>query len=149
GPSIMELKKPLIAAIEGYAVAGADIRVCSRSAVFGVFCRQVGVPLIDGGTVRLPRIIGLGRSLDMTLTGRPVTAEEALHWGLVTKVVDDGEALNAASELAKQIIKHPYECMLADRRSMLNSLSATEKDAYAFELNSLPVLPDAIQAITT
>ncbi|RCN35713.1 enoyl-CoA hydratase/isomerase family protein [Ancylostoma caninum] len=152
GPSIMELKKPLIAAIEGYAAAGglelslmADIRVCSRSAVFGVFCRRVGVPLIDGGTVRLPRIIGLGRSLDMTITGRPITAEEALHWGLVTKVVDDGEALNAASELARQIIKHPYNCMLADRRSMLSSLNATEKDAYAFELNSLSVLPDAIQ----
>ncbi|KAL6728456.1 hypothetical protein Aduo_010228 [Ancylostoma duodenale] len=155
GPSIMELKKPLIAAIEGYAVAGglelslmADIRVCSRSAVFGVFCRRVGVPLIDGGTVRLPRIIGLGRSLNMTLTGRPITSEEALHWGLVTKVVNDGQALNAASELAKQIIKHPYNCMLADRRSMLNSMNATEKYAYAFELNSLSVLPDAIQGAT-
>ncbi|KIH48520.1 enoyl-CoA hydratase/isomerase family protein, partial [Ancylostoma duodenale] len=94
GPSIMELKKPLIAAIEGYAVAGglelslmADIRVCSRSAVFGVFCRRVGVPLIDGGT----DMIEEGLSLDMTLTGRPITSEEALHWGLVTKVVNDGQ----------------------------------------------------------
>ncbi|KIH56504.1 hypothetical protein ANCDUO_13314, partial [Ancylostoma duodenale] len=84
-------------------------------------------------------------ALDMTVTGRAITSEEALQWGLVTKVVDDGEALNAAFELAKQIIKHPYSCMLADRRSMLNSMSATEKYAYAFELNSLSVLPDAIQ----
>ncbi|KAK6017581.1 enoyl-CoA hydratase/isomerase family protein [Ostertagia ostertagi] len=94
----MKLEKPLIAAVEGYAVAGglelslmADMRVCGRTATFGVFCRRVGVPLIDGGTVRLPRIVGLGRALDMVLTGRAVSSDEALQWGLVTKVVDDGQ----------------------------------------------------------
>ncbi|KAK6740272.1 hypothetical protein RB195_008626 [Necator americanus] len=82
----------------------------------------------------------------MTLTGRPINAEEALHWGLVTKVVDDGKALNAATELAKQMMRHPYYCMLADRRSMLNSLDTTARDAYTFELNSLSVIPEAIKA---
>ncbi|CAJ0599598.1 unnamed protein product [Cylicocyclus nassatus] len=156
GPSIMELKKPLIAAIEGYAVAGglelslmADIRICSKSSIFGVFCRRAGVPLIDGGTVRLPRIIGLGRALDMTLTGRPVNATEALQWGLVTEVVEDGEALAAATKLARDILKHPYECLLADRRSVLYSVEAKSKNAFAFELNSLSVIPAAIKGART
>ncbi|VDN24945.1 unnamed protein product [Cylicostephanus goldi] len=85
----------------------------------------------------------------MTLTGRPITAEEALHWGLVTRVVEDGKALDAATELAKEILRHPYECMLADRRSMLYSVDANTKEAFEFELNSLSVLPAAIKGKET
>ncbi|PIO59192.1 enoyl-CoA hydratase/isomerase family protein, partial [Teladorsagia circumcincta] len=123
----------------------ADIRVCGRSATFGVFCRRVGVPLIDGGTVRLPRVIGLGRALDMVLTGRAISCDEALQWGLVTKVVEDGEALNCALQLAKQIISNPYNCMLADRRSVMASFDLTTDNAMAFEFNSCSVIPEAMQ----
>nr|CDJ86558.1 Crotonase domain containing protein [Haemonchus contortus] len=151
GPSIMDLKKPLIAAVEGYAVAGglelalmADIRVCGRTATFGVFCRRVGVPLIDGGTVRLPRVIGLGRALHMILTGEAVSSEQALQWGLVTKIVDDREALNCATELAKQIVSNPYNCILADRRSVMSSFNLITRDAMEFEFASFSVIPEAV-----
>jgi enoyl-CoA hydratase len=124
GPSRMQLSKPLIAAIEGHAVAGglelallADLRVMADNAVLGVFCRRFGVPLIDGGTVRLPRIIGQGRALDLILTGRPVLAEEALRMGLVNRVVAAGSALAAAQQLALEIAGFPQSCMLADRAS--------------------------------
>ena len=124
GPTRLAFRKPVIAAIEGYAVAGGlelalmcDLRVAARSATFGVFCRRWGVPLIDGGTVRLPRIVGMGRALDMILTGRAVGAEEALAMGLANRVVDDGQALAAALQLARQIAGFPQQCMRADRAS--------------------------------
>ena len=124
GPSRMAFAKPVIAAVEGYAVAGGlelalmcDLRVAARSAVFGVFCRRWGVPLIDGGTVRLPRIVGMGRALDMILTGRPVDAAEALAMGLASQVVDDGQALPAALALAQRLAAFPPQCLLADRAS--------------------------------
>ena len=124
GPTRMPFSKPVIAAIEGYAVAGGlelalmcDLRVAARSAVFGVFCRRWGVPLIDGGTVRLPRVIGMGRALDLILTGRAVRADEALQMGLANRVVDDGQALATAQALAQQIAAFPQACMRADRAS--------------------------------
>ena len=120
----VSLSKPLIAAIEGHAVAGGlelalmcDLRVAARSAIFGVFCRRWGVPLIDGGTVRLPRVVGMGRALDLILTGRPVAAEEALAMGLANRVVADGSALAEAQALAAQIAAFPQRCMRADRAS--------------------------------
>ncbi|HEU4538030.1 MAG TPA: crotonase/enoyl-CoA hydratase family protein [Polyangiaceae bacterium] len=124
GPSRMILPKPAIAAVEGYAVAGGlelallcDLRVAARDATFGVFCRRFGVPLIDGGTVRLPRGVGLGRALDLILTGRAVGAEEALAMGLVNRVTEPGGALEGALALAHQIASFPRRCMLSDRRS--------------------------------
>ena len=124
GPTRLALAKPLIAAVSGYAVAGglelallADLRVVERDAVFGVFCRRWGVPLIDGGTVRLPRLIGMGRALDLILTGRPVGAEEALAIGLANRLVENGEALAAAQALAHELAAFPQACMLADRQS--------------------------------
>jgi len=124
GPTRLALSKPLIAAVSGYAVAGgmelallADLRVVERNAIFGVFCRRWGVPLIDGGTVRLPRVIGMGRALDLILTGRPVLADEALAIGLANRVVAPGEALAAAQALARELAAFPQECLLTDRRS--------------------------------
>ena len=124
GPTRLALAKPLIAAVSGYAVAGglelallADLRIAERDAVFGVFCRRWGVPLIDGGTVRLPRLIGMGRALDLILTGRPVGAEEALAIGLANRLVENGEALAAAQALAQELAAFPQACMLADRQS--------------------------------
>ena len=124
GPSRIWMEKPVIAAVEGYAVAGGlelalwcDMRVVGRDAVFGVFCRRWGVPLIDGGTVRLPRLIGLSHALDMILTGRPVEAEEALSMGLANRVVAAGTARLEAEALARQIIRFPQRCLLSDRRS--------------------------------
>ena len=124
GPTRMALNKPLIAAVNGHAVAGglelallADLRVADEDAIFGVFCRRWGVPLIDGGTVRLPRVIGMGRALDLILTGRPVAAPEALAMGLVNRVTPHRGALAVAQELAHQIAAFPQQCMLADRRS--------------------------------
>jgi enoyl-CoA hydratase len=124
GPSRLLLKKPVIAAVAGYAVAGGlelallcDLRVAEKSAVFGVFCRRWGVPLIDGGTIRLPRLIGLSRALDMILTGRPVNADEALTFGLANRVVDDGGSREEAEKLAEQIADFPQACMLNDRQS--------------------------------
>jgi enoyl-CoA hydratase len=124
GPSRMALSKPLVAAVSGYAVAGglelallADLRVADDDAVFGVFCRRWGVPLIDGGTVRLPRIVGMGRALDLILTGRPVSAQEAHGMGLVNYVTAPGEALARAVQLGKEIAGFPQQCMLTDRQS--------------------------------
>jgi enoyl-CoA hydratase/carnithine racemase len=124
GPTRIAFTKPVIAAVEGYAVAGGlelalmcDLRVAARGAVFGVFCRRWGVPLIDGGTVRLPRIVGMGRALDLILTGRAVAADEALAMGLANRVVDDGQALAEAQQLAHRIAALPQRCMNADRAS--------------------------------
>ncbi len=124
GPTRMALSKPLVAAIDGYAVAGglelallADLRVAAADATLGVFCRRWGVPLIDGGTVRLPRVVGMGRALDLILTGRAVSADEALSMGLVNRVVPPGAAQAVALELAQQIAAFPQQCMLADRAS--------------------------------
>lgn len=124
GPTRLELSKPVIAAVAGHAVAGglelallADLRVAEEDAVFGVFCRRWGVPLIDGGTVRLPRVVGQGRALDMILTGRPVGAHEALQMGLANRVVPVGEALTVAHGLAETIAAFPAECMRVDRAS--------------------------------
>lgn len=140
GPSWLTLTKPSIAAVEGHAVAGGlelacfcDLRIASESAVFGVYCRRWGVPLIDGGTVRLPRLIGQSRAMDMILTGRPVDASEALGFGLVNRVVTKGEALNAAVALADLIAQFPQTCMRNDRNSALAQWSMSEADALAYE----------------
>ena len=124
GPSRMLLSKPVIGAIEGHAVAGGlelalwcDMRVAAEDAVFGVYCRRWGVPLIDGGTVRLPRLIGMSNAMDMILTGRGVSGEEALRMGLANRLVAKGQALAAAVELAKQIAAFPPLCMRSDRAS--------------------------------
>jgi len=124
GPSRMVLGKPVIAAIAGHAVAGGlelalwcDLRIAEESAILGVFCRRFGVPLIDGGTIRLPRLIGLSRALDLILTGRAVTAAEALAFGLVNRVVPDGEGLSAAKQLAHQLAELPQAALRADRLS--------------------------------
>ena len=141
GPSRMLLAKPVIAAIAGYAVAGGlelalwcDLRVVEEEAIFGVFCRRWGVPLIDGGTVRLPRIVGQGRALDMILTGRPVGAEEALRIGLADRVVPAGQARAAAEALAAEIARFPQRCLRADRRSAYEAWSLDERNAIANEL---------------
>jgi enoyl-CoA hydratase len=130
----------VIAAIEGYAVAGGlelalwcDLRVASGNATFGVFNRRFGVPLIDLGTVRLPRLIGQGRALDMILTGRPVSAEEALRIGLVTRLVEPGRALEEAQKLAHQIAAFPSGAMRADRQSVLNQWSLSLDEATKAE----------------
>ncbi|MBX3479754.1 MAG: crotonase/enoyl-CoA hydratase family protein [Caulobacter sp.] len=141
GPTRLNLSKPVIAAIEGYAVAGGlemalwcDLRVAAESAVFGVFCRRFGVPLIDLGTVRLPRLIGQSRALDMILTGRPVAAGEALEMGLANRVVADGTAREAAIALARQIAAFPQGCMRNDRRSALDQWSLDWDGATALEI---------------
>lgn len=140
GPTWLELSKPSIAAIEGHAVAGGlelslicDMRIAAESAVFGVFCRRWGVPLIDGGTVRLPRLIGQSRALDMILTGRSVEASEALSFGLANRVVPDGTALKTALELAEQLASFPQECMRNDRLSSIRQWSLTEERALSLE----------------
>ncbi|XP_033727759.1 methylthioacryloyl-CoA hydratase-like [Pecten maximus] len=129
GPTRLRLTKPVIAAISGYAVAGGlelalmcDLRVVDQSAVMGVFCRRFGVPLIDGGTVRLPHLIGLSRALDLILTGRPVEAQEALTIGLANRVVPTGTALEAAISLAEDIAQFPQGCMRTDRSSALHNM---------------------------
>jgi enoyl-CoA hydratase len=141
GPTRMRLSKPVIAAIEGYAVAGGlelalwcDLRVAAQNAVLGVFCRRWGVPLIDGGTVRLPRLIGRGRALDLVLTGRPVDASEALSMGLVNRVVPTGESLAAATRLAHELAAFPQRCLREDRLSMLETEGLSEAEAMAVEL---------------
>lgn len=140
GPSRMLLDKPVIAAVAGHAVAGGlelalwcDLRVVEESAVMGVFCRRWGVPLIDGGTVRLPRIIGQGRALDLILTGRPVGAEEALQIGLANRVVPDGTSREAAEELARQIADFPQICMRSDRCSAYQQFDFELEEALANE----------------
>jgi enoyl-CoA hydratase len=140
GPSRMKLAKPVIAAVSGYAVAGGlelacwcDMRVAEKSAVFGVFCRRWGVPLVDGGTVRLPRLIGQGRAMDMILTGRPVGADEALRIGLCDRVVEDGAARQEAEALAKKIAAFPQLCMRADRASAYTQWDADFDSAMRVE----------------
>jgi enoyl-CoA hydratase/carnithine racemase len=157
GPTRMLLDKPTIAAVEGYAVAGGlelavwcDLRVASRDAVFGVFCRRWGVPLIDGGTVRLPRLIGHSRALDMILTGREVGAEEALSMGLVNRLCDPGAALTTAVELAREIAALPQLCLRRDRRSSYRQWAASIEDAMADELRGgIEVLssPDFLEGV--
>jgi enoyl-CoA hydratase len=136
GPSRMVLFKPVIAAVAGYAVAGGlelalwcDLRVVERNAVFGVFCRRFGVPLIDGGTVRLPRLIGLSRAMDMILTGRPVSAEEAYSFGLANRIVDVGKSRFEAEKLAREIAAFPQTCMREDRLSVYEQLGLSIKEA--------------------
>jgi enoyl-CoA hydratase len=143
GPTRLALSKPVIAAIAGPAVAGGmelalwcDLRVMERSAYMGVYCRRWGVPLIDGGTVRLPRIVGHGRAMDLILTGRKVEAAECLTIGLANRVVDDGEALAAAIELAEDLARFPQACMRADRASAIAQWSLTPDEALANEWRS-------------
>ncbi|MFX0058304.1 MAG: crotonase/enoyl-CoA hydratase family protein [Candidatus Hodarchaeota archaeon] len=124
GPTRMHLSKPIIAAVAGYAVAGGlelaiwcDLRIVEKTAIFGVFSRRFGVPLIDGGTVRLPKIIGLSRALDMILTGRPINAEEAYDWGLANRIVEHGKSKSEAEKLARKIANFPQTCVKNDRLS--------------------------------
>jgi enoyl-CoA hydratase/carnithine racemase len=140
GPTRMRLGKPVIAAVAGHAVAGGlelalwcDLRVAEESAVFGVFCRRWGVPLIDGGTVRLPRLIGVSRAMDMVLTGRPVGASEALEAGLVNRVVPDGQSRAAAEALAAELAAFPQTCLREDRLSLLEQDGLDEPAALANE----------------
>jgi len=140
GPTRLELDKPVIAAIAGPAVAGGfeialwcDLRVLEESAYFGVYCRRWGVPLIDGGTVRLPRIVGRGRALDLILTGRKVTAEEALRINLCEHVVPDGESRARAEALAHEIARFPQVCLRADRRSVYRQEGLVLREAMRFE----------------
>lgn len=150
GPTKMAFKKPVIAAVEGFAVAGGlelalmcDLRVADETAVFGVFCRRFGVPLLDGGTFRLPKLIGLSRAMDMILTGRDIPAKTAHDWGLVNRLVATGSAVGQAISLAQTICKYPKECMLADRRSAYYGAheAASFQDAMDFEWrHGLPVV---------
>ena len=140
GPTRMWLQKPVIAAVAGHAVAGGlelalwcDLRVVEEDAVFGVFCRRWGVPLMDGGTVRLARLIGLSHALDMILTGRPVGAEEALRMGLANRVVKKGTSLAAAVAVAEQIAQFPQRCLLGDRRSAYEQWDLPFEDAMKNE----------------
>jgi enoyl-CoA hydratase len=140
GPTRMRLSKPVIAAIAGHAVAGGlelalwcDLRVSEEDAVLGVFCRRWGVPLIDGGTVRLPRLIGASRAMDLILTGRAVDAEEALRIGLVNRVVPTGESLTAAQELARSLARFPQTCLRQDRLSALEQEGLSESDGLRVE----------------
>jgi enoyl-CoA hydratase len=140
GPSRMVLGKPVIAAVAGHAVAGGlelalwcDLRVVERSAIMGVYCRRWGVPLIDGGTIRLPRLIGHSRAMDLILTGRAVDAEEAMAMGLANRVVADGESLSAALELADQLCRFPQNCLRSDRLSACEQWGMSLEDALANE----------------
>ena len=152
GPTRHLLSKPVIAAIEGYAVAGGlelalwcDMRVASESAKFGVFCRRWGVPLVDGGTVRLPRLIGHSRALDMILTGRIVAAQEAHAMGLANEVVSPGRHLERALEYAEALARFPQETMLADRRAAIEGLGLTLADGLSLEAQAGPeVFADAV-----
>ncbi|GAB3390159.1 crotonase/enoyl-CoA hydratase family protein [Amycolatopsis echigonensis] len=136
GPTRLRLRKPVLAAVSGHAVAGglelaiwADLRIADETAVFGVFCRRWGVPLIDGGTVRLPRLIGRSHALDLVLTGRPVGAEEAHRIGLANRVVPAGQALPAAVALGRDIAAFPQTCLREDRAALLESESLSEESA--------------------
>jgi enoyl-CoA hydratase len=140
GPTRMRLSKPVIAAVEGYAVAGGcelalwcDLRVASQSAIFGIFCRRFGVPLIDLGTIRLPRLIGHSRAMDLILTGREVRAQEAFDIGLANRLVPAGQALTAAIELARQIASFPQMCMRNDRLSAIEQWGLQEDAAMRNE----------------
>ncbi|XP_042320345.1 mevalonyl-coenzyme A hydratase sidH-like [Sceloporus undulatus] len=155
GPSRMTFSKPVIAAVSGYAVAGglelsllADLRVVEESAIFGVFCRRFGVPLIDGGTVRLPKLIGLSRAMDLILTGRPVSAQEAYQFGLANRIVPSGQALQHAIELAEQISAFPQQCMRADRNSAyyneFDASSFTEAMQHEFDTGAKVILKESV-----
>ena len=140
GPTRLQLSKPVIAAVSGYCVAGGlelacwcDLRVAEESAVFGVFCRRFGVPLIDGGTVRLPRLIGASRAMDLILTGRPVDAAEALAMGLANRVVAEGTARESAEALAAELSRLPQTCLRHDRLSSLEQWSLPPAQALANE----------------
>jgi enoyl-CoA hydratase len=140
GPTRMQLSKPIVSAVAGHAVAGGlelalwcDLRVAEEDAVFGVFCRRWGVPLLDGGTVRLPRLVGASRASDMILTGRPVGAREALDWGLVNRVVARGTSRQEAEALAGQIAAFPQRCLRSDRRAALEQWSLPMEAALARE----------------
>jgi enoyl-CoA hydratase len=140
GPSRLELSKPVIAAVEGPAVAGGmelalwcDVRVMAETAYFGVYCRRWGIPLLDGGTVRLPRLVGLGRAMEIILTGRKVPAEEAYRIGLCEKVVPQGEARAAAEAMAHEIARFPQGAVLADRRSAYETHGLSVQEALRLE----------------
>ena len=140
GPTRLALGKPVIAAVEGYAVAGGlelavwcDLRVAAADATFGVFCRRFGVPLVDGGTVRLPRLVGEGRAMDLILSGRAVGADEALAMGLVNRVVATGTALDAAVAWAEELAALPQVCMRNDRRSAIDQWNRSVTDALVHE----------------
>jgi len=140
GPTRLQLRKPVIAAIEGHAVAGGlelalwcDLRVAAAGATFGVFCRRFGVPLVDGGTVRLPRLIGESRALDLILTGRAVSAREAFEIGLVNRVAANGCALDVALALAREIAQHPQTCLRNDRASVKQQAGAPLREAMQRE----------------
>jgi enoyl-CoA hydratase len=140
GPTFMLLSKPVIAAVEGHAVAGGlelalwcDLRVAARDAVFGVYCRRWGVPLCDGGTVRLPRLIGHSHALDLILTGRGVSGDEALRMGLANRIVEQGQALGAAKELARELAAFPQGCLRSDRLSSYEQWGLPLPDAIANE----------------
>ena len=142
GPTRMRLSKPVIAAVAGYAVAGGlelalwcDLRIVEKSAILGVFNRRFGVPLIDGGTVRLPRLIGLSRALDLILTGRPINAEEAFLWGLANRIVEDGQSRQEAEKLAREIAAFPETCMRNDRLSAYEQFSLNIEDAMDNEFD--------------
>ncbi|MEW2014738.1 crotonase/enoyl-CoA hydratase family protein [Rhodococcus sp. NPDC076796] len=153
GPTRMRLSKPVIAAVSGYAVAGGlelalwcDLRIAEDDATFGVFCRRWGVPLIDGGTVRLPRIVGTGRAMDMILTGRAVDAEEALNIGLITRVVPVGRARSEAEALAAELALLPQTCMREDRLSLLEQDGLDEESALKneFRHGAISINADAL-----
>ncbi|GAA3626005.1 crotonase/enoyl-CoA hydratase family protein [Nonomuraea rosea] len=151
GPTRIRLGKPVIAAVAGHAVAGGlelalwcDLRVAEEDAVFGVFCRRWGVPLIDGGTVRLPRLIGSSRAMDMILTGRPVEGPEAYAWGLANRLVPTGTAREQAESLAREIARFPQTCLRGDRMSLLEQDGLGEVEAMRNELrHGLVSVPDA------
>jgi len=140
GPTRMQLDKPVLAAVEGHAVAGGlelaiwcDLRIAARDAVFGVYCRRFGVPLVDGGTLRLPRLVGMSHALDLILTGRGVAGEEALRMGLVNRLVEPGQALAAARELGRTLASFPQRCLRSDRRSAYEQWSLAAAEALANE----------------
>jgi enoyl-CoA hydratase len=152
GPTRLRLTKPVIAAVSGHAVAGGlelalwcDLRVADETAVFGVFCRRWGVPLVDGGTVRLPRLIGTSRALDLILTGRAVDAAEALAIGLANRLVPAGQALPAAQQLAAELAALPQACLRSDRLSALEQEGLDEEAALSNEVaRGIPVLGEAV-----
>jgi enoyl-CoA hydratase len=158
GPSRMELAKPVIAAVAGYAVAGGmelalwcDMRVVEETAVFGVFCRRWGVPLIDGGTVRLPRIIGIGRAMDLILTGRAVDAKEAYSMGLANRIVPPGEARQEAETLALELAQFPQHCLRNDRLSVYEQVGLSLADALhnEFARSVESVLVDGLEGASS
>jgi enoyl-CoA hydratase len=158
GPTRLRLAKPVIAAISGFAVAGGlelalwcDLRVAEEDAILGVFCRRWGVPLIDGGTVRLPQVIGLGRALDLILTGRGVPAPEAAQLGLVNRVVRKGGARAAAEQLAHEISAFPQACLRSDRMSALQSPGLETETAMANEFRhgmTALAAPEVVEGVT-